>query len=45
MLATNPLLMVAITIALLLEKVVQSLPDLSGEVPQIVVSADKGGVV
>lgn len=45
MLATIPLLMVAIPIALLIEKVVQSLPDLSGEVSQIVVSADKGGVI
>lgn len=45
MLATNPLLMVAIPVALLLEKVVQSLPDLFGEVTQIVESADKGGVI
>lgn len=39
MLATNPLLMAPISLALLLEKVVQGLPNLSGEVFQIVLSA------
>lgn len=44
MLATNPLLMAPVPVALLLEKVVQGLPNLSGEVCQIAFSADKDGV-
>lgn len=43
MLATSPLLMAPIPLALLLEKVVQGLPNLSGEAFQIVLSAAKGG--
>lgn len=44
MLATNPLLMALVPLALLLEKVIQGLPNLSGEASQVVLSADKGGV-
>ena len=43
MLATNPLLMPPVLLALLLEKVVQGL-NLSGEASQIVLSADEGSV-
>lgn len=43
MLSTNPVLMAPISLALLLEKLVQGLPDLSGEAFQIVLSAGKGG--
>lgn len=43
MLSTNPVLMAPISLALLLEKLVQGLPDLSDEAFQIVLSAGKGG--
>lgn len=44
MLAMNPLLMPPVLLALLLEKVVQGLLNLSGEASQIVLSADEGSV-
>lgn len=44
MLATDPLPMAPVPLVLLLEKVVQGLPNLSGEASQTVLCADKGGV-